>query len=157
MIHITIAKVSKAGFDGTIDIDWDALPDNVKTHIIEYGLRQSLNDRVAGEKVTDEESADNAMALVVKRVDGWHEGIVRTHTGGTVDPVATEARRIAETAVKAAIKAKGGKIADYAKQMPRLAAAYLEKYPETVDTARENVERAKAATESVDLDDLLDD
>lgn len=48
MITIYISKADK-----TLPIDWDSMPENAQRHIIEYGLRQKLND--AGSSATTKE------------------------------------------------------------------------------------------------------
>lgn len=48
MINIYISKADKS-----LPIDWDKMPENAQRHIIEYGLRQKLND--AGSSATTKE------------------------------------------------------------------------------------------------------
>lgn len=60
MIIVNIAKASKS-----LSVDWDAMPDNAKQHLIEYGLRQKLND--AGSQFTtkalgEKDAGDKAFA-----------------------------------------------------------------------------------------------
>jgi hypothetical protein len=146
MTHsILIAK-----FKTSIEVpDFETLPDATKEYIIEYGMRQSLNDRVAGETDLKE-----GMALVQKRLDGWIAGTVRAMGTREVDPVKTESKRLALVAVKNAIREKGKKIADFEDQLPDLVDAYLAKHPETMDAAKANVDARKSAVK-VDLDELL--
>jgi len=146
MAHeILIAK-----FKRTVSVpDFDSLPLATRAYLIEYGMRQALNDRVAGES-----DADKGMALVEKRLAGWIDGTVRSMGNREVDPVNTEAKRLAEVAVKTAIRAKGKKISDYEDQLSNLVKGYLEKHPETMVAAKANVDARRSAT-PVDLDDLL--
>lgn len=48
MITIYISKADK-----NLPVDWDKMPEHAKVHIIEYGLRQKLND--AGSSATAKE------------------------------------------------------------------------------------------------------
>ena len=48
MINILISKAGK-----TLSVDWDNMPANAQRHIIEYGLKQKLND--AGSSATVKE------------------------------------------------------------------------------------------------------
>lgn len=55
MIIINISKAEKS-----LSVDWDAMPEAAQRHIIEYGLRQKLNDAGSQFKKGEENFADNA-------------------------------------------------------------------------------------------------
>jgi hypothetical protein len=144
VISIRIAK-----FDQSVDVDWDALPLESKRYIIEYGLRQNLNDRVAGES-----EALAGMTLVVDRVTNLMSGEFRVGGGRESDPVKSEAKRLAVVAVRLAIRKAGKKLAEYEDQISGLVKRYLEKNPGTFDTAKTNV-GARGTAEAVSLEDLV--
>lgn len=58
MIKIIVSKA-----DQTLTVDWDAMPENARQHIIEYGLRQKLND--AGSQFTKKELGEEAGKLAL--------------------------------------------------------------------------------------------
>lgn len=84
-----------------VDVDYDALPDVSKTHIVNYGLRQLLNDAmVSGE--TDSERR----GLADKRLANLVAGVLRAARES--DPVEAEIRRLAIARAKADWKREHG-------------------------------------------------
>lgn len=102
--QISLHKIGQS-----IDVDYDAFTDEVKSFVINYGLTQILNDSMSGVKVGRGGTATEAqiaegLALVNKRFTALSEGKLRARTGVTktpVDPVAKRALEIAEGKVKA--------------------------------------------------------
>jgi hypothetical protein len=137
-----------AKYNRTVDVEFSTLPEEAQLHIIEYGLRQNLNDRVAGEA-----DADIGMALINKRLASLGAGDFRSTGGRESDPVMAEAKRLASVAVKNAIRKAGKKVADYEDQLKGLIESFLDKHPEVLDVADANVKGRKSAP-SVNLSDL---
>lgn len=78
-INIHIAKAGK-----TLSIDWNAMPPVAQQFIIEYGLRQKLND--AGSSATikelgEVEAANQAFALAEKSLAALMEGDISVRVG----------------------------------------------------------------------------
>lgn len=72
MFNILISKADK-----TLPIDWDAMPDVAKRHIIEYGLRQKLNDAGSQFKKGEENFAENALGAAENVLAALMEGRIR--------------------------------------------------------------------------------
>lgn len=64
-------KVSKS--DSVLKVDWDSMPENAKTHIIEYGLRQKLND--AGSQF--KKDSDNFAALALGAAENVLDALMK--------------------------------------------------------------------------------
>ena len=74
MITIYLSKS-----DSTLSVDWDNMPDNAKAHIIEYGLRQKLNDAGSAATVKElgqDEAAAQAKAMAENVLDALMQGKV---------------------------------------------------------------------------------
>ena len=87
MHTITISKVNRK-----VDVDFDALPEKSKAFVINYGLKQLLND-----SIVSGESDDERNGLLDKKLDKLLEGTldIRESTRET-DPLAKEITRLAE-------------------------------------------------------------
>lgn len=144
MHTITIAKAAK-----NVVVDFDALPDVSKAYIIEYGLRQSLNDATASlkrdEYKTDGEFQDAALAVAEKKLAGILSGELRQSVGRIGDPIEAEYMRLAIAAISTAIVNKGGKLKDYTmKQLRERATALAEKNPDVAARLRAKAEATVA-------------
>lgn len=97
--HIALGTKVPAGFD----VDIDSLTDTARTYLVQYGLKQSLNDCIAAIKVTDEDyTPDNTLAIVAKRFDAIQAGAVRqAGTREASDPIMAEARKLARQSFNA--------------------------------------------------------
>lgn len=146
-----VIKIPKAG--ANVSVDWDALPDNVKLHVIEQGLGKLLNaatTKITAALVPDEaERKAQALSLANKRLDGLNAGKVTSRAsskdGKVSGVVMTEARRLAKNIIKAQIKAAGEKISHYeAKAITEAANAYLSEHPELIESANASIEASKA-------------
>jgi ribosomal protein L17 len=133
-------------------------------YLIEYGIKQSLNDCIAAVKVTDADySADNTRAIVEKRWNAILTGSVRSAgTREASDPIMTEARKLArqsfnkrdEQTRKAAMTAfrKAGVTGDD----KTVIAAIVEKLaPRFKDEAARIVESRKTVIDA-SIDDIAD-
>lgn len=140
--------IVKIGNAGSIEVDIAKFNDEVNAHIFNYGLKQILNDTRSAEK-----DADKAMALVEKKLAALYDGKVRAAGERETDPVKAEAKKIATGQVMAALKKKGLKKEQLAEgKFAELVKAQAAK-PAVLETAKTNVEAAKA----LDIeDDLLD-
>ena len=144
MLNISIAKAGES-----VTVDFDALPEVSQKYIIEYGLRQSLNDATASLKRDDYETDDDfkaaALAVANKKLDGILSGELRQSAGRIGDPVEAEYMRLAVAAISTAIVNKGGKLKDYTmKQLRERASGLAEKNPEVAARLRAKAEATVA-------------
>jgi hypothetical protein len=101
---------------------WNASP--ALRYIVDYGWKQTLNDAIAGIKLTDKDySVRTTLAIVEKKIAAIIGGTVKA--GRTVvraaDPIAAEARHIAEALFKAKpIETRKKAIADMRLASPTL-------------------------------------
>jgi hypothetical protein len=151
-------RISKA--NSTIQIDSDWFNPEVQARIFEEGLSKMLNAATA--KLTkelvpdDNDRADQALALVEKKLEGLREGrlTAKRATGAKVPAaVMAEARRLAKNIIKASIKAAGRKISDFAtKQVTEKANLYISEHPELLEQAAAAVTAAQMVTAGVEVD-----
>jgi len=144
MFGISIAKAGE-----TVTVDFDALPEVSQKYVIEYGLRQSLNDATASlkrdEYKSDEEFKAAALAVARKKLDAIESGELRQSAGRIGDPVEAEYMRLAVAAISTAIINKGGKLKEYTmKQLRERAAGLAEKNPDVAKRLRAKAEATVA-------------
>lgn len=72
-------------------------------YVVEYGLKQSLNDAIAAVKTTDTDYSREATgAIAAKRLDAILNGTVRqAGTREAADPIGVEAKKLARAALVA--------------------------------------------------------
>lgn len=78
-MNILIKKANK-----TISVDWDAMPAHAQQFIIEYGLRQKLNDSGASATIKElgtDEAGNQAFALAEKTLSALMEGDISVRVG----------------------------------------------------------------------------
>lgn len=63
--------------DKVVDVDWNAFNDDVKNHIIEYGLKQKLNDAHSHIKASDDKAAELAITEVDRVLSNLYAGNIR--------------------------------------------------------------------------------
>lgn len=148
----SIVKIAITKGGDTIEVDVNALPQDVFREAIMQGLKTILNRGMSKLKKTDQGTPEAAMKIAQENLAKCMEGKIRFTAGGKTKAdkldreVKTEALRLAKAIVKDAIKADGGKISHYsASDITTAAKAYLEDNPETIELAKENLERRKAA------------
>lgn len=73
-----IINISKA--EKSLTIDWETLPPVAQAHIIEYGLRQKLNDAGSQFKKGEDGTAENAFAAAEAVLDALKKGLIRVNT-----------------------------------------------------------------------------
>lgn len=95
--------------DVAVDVDFSSLPEISKAFIIEYGLKQYLNDAHAG--IKREEKDDEGIELfssdaefhkavtdsVAERISNLSAGVFNSRVGGIRDPFKAECKSIAES------------------------------------------------------------
>lgn len=124
----------------------------VARHIIYLGLRNPLMDSHAGITSDETDFVEKSRATAEKKLTAMYAGEVRVAGTREGDPVRAEAKRLAVKAVEAAIKKAGKKVGDYdRKAITEKAVSVIDKY---MDTARRNVEAAKALDVDVDVSGL---
>lgn len=161
MTTFNIALGSKV--PGGITIDLDMTNETAVAYLVEYGIKQSLNDAIAAIKTTDADyTIANTKAIVEKRWNAILTGTVRqAGTREASDPYAAETRRLALATfkalddqvrkvamtrlMKAGMNEKGAKA--------HIVALYMADAGIIAD-AKANVDamRAKAATLATDID-----
>lgn len=100
---IQISKAAQA-----VVIDFDAMPADVQAHIVEYGLRQKLNDRLSDMSAAKGHSPADMMTEVNELIAAMMAGEVTMRAGRTADPVAKQAHTIGIDRARSAMrKAKG--------------------------------------------------
>lgn len=153
-------NISKA--DTLLQVNWDAMPENAKAHIIEYGLRQKLNDAGSQFKKDEEGCADKALNAAEAVLEALMAGQVTIRKAATkVDAFhLNAAKEFYKKAVNAKLPA-GFELDDFILAVAKA----LNKTPEAVDGAvqiRAGVLMKQAAAiaaikaQSPDLDIALD-
>ena len=92
-----------------VEVDFDALPETSKAFVIDYGLKQLLNDSVASkdDKLEIADTVDRKLAALV-------DGSVRiSSTGRASNPLAKAAMDYAREVVRASIRAGGKQVKQY--------------------------------------------
>lgn len=111
---------------------------------------ENLRNNFAG-KAKDNGTQEDFDAYVASYQFG-----VRVGGGGSRDPIESEAMNMARDQIKAAIRAKGGKIADYsAESITAAAGKLLDKDPTIRELARKRVEEMQSTARAAVDDDLL--
>lgn len=138
-MEIFIAKADKS-----VTVDYDALPAVSQEYIINYGLRQVLNDAAASVAGDDKDVVAKTLALVNKRLDRILAGTVniRESSGRTANPVQAEAIELALGTVRGEWK-KAGRKTD-AKAMLVAAKTKVAANPAYLHIAEGNVAKREA-------------
>ena len=106
IINISVAKAQQS-----YAVDFENLPAASQVFVINYGLRQYINDSVAGIKPDDTQGACEAVLNRLAQLDSGTVGIRATVER---NPVKAEAMKLAGDKVKTALRAKGIKVNDLA-------------------------------------------
>lgn len=125
-------NIGKADTD--IQVDLSTLPPASLVYLVDYGLKQSLNDAAAAET-----EAELVMAKVNKRLDALRDGTIRIHAGRTGDSVKAEAIRIAMRHAPKEVKATKD-----AKQIRAWALKRIADNPAYMHLAQANIDAAAA-------------
>jgi len=135
----TITINDKKRGNSKIEVDFDALPENVRQEVVRQGLAKMLNCKSS--KLSNREAAE-------RKHEAMKAGKVRATAAsqdGFTGKEKTEAMRLARQAVKAGMKEQGYNVSDYAASViTEMAKEYLGDYPEVFEQARRNVEAAAA-------------
>ena len=93
-----VVGLKKAQAD--LAVDFAGMPEAAKAYVLEYGLRQVLNDAMSS---GDKAKPDECKAMALKKLDALMRGEIRAQRegGGSADPVGREAMRLAVNVVKA--------------------------------------------------------
>lgn len=134
----------------SVDVAFADFPDHVQRHLVEYGIRQVLNDAMAGADVKGgKATTGDAYKLAMDRFANLREGTLRTHVGKEADPVKRRAKELAVEAVTKAVKAKGKK-PDEVPNFKDLVAEFASR-ASTIEIAKAQVDQANAMPD-VDID-----
>ena len=154
MINVLISKAEKP-----IAVDWDAMPDVAKQHIIEYGLRQKLNDAGSQFKKGETDCAANALNAAEAVLSALMDGRVRV-----VVAVGANDKALRKFAIALAKHVKAGfeendslddllqAIADKTDKEPVAIRAALQRKVDADNILKAEIAKLKAAAPSVDLD-----
>lgn len=157
-MQITINKTASI-----VEVDYDNLPDNSKAFILNYGIRQILNDChssiIRKDFETNEAFAKAVSDAVSAKITALAAGDLTIRRGGSsqpADPVEREALAIARAEIKSAAKAKGLSLKVLGEEkFAELVKANLAKNGERITKqAKANLKKAAEAP-TVNLDDLL--
>ncbi len=158
MVEITAkgslnVRVNKA--DQDFEINLSKIAPAGLAYLVQYGLRQSLNDAAAGAQ--DQPEAQGKAQMRLDAILAGTMGQRRNGTRQPADPVEAEAKHLAQQRVKAAIRAKG-------KTLKEVGRAKVEEMTEKVleaekdkllALAKKNVECASKG--GADMDTMLAD
>lgn len=129
--------------DRDITVDWDSMPETAREFVIQYGLRQKLNDcHVSGE------TPDEKNAAVDKTVAALMSGDIRVGAARAGDPVSAEAKRLARGLATERFRKDGKAKKGFAEtdEFKALVATYAN-HPKVRAQAESNVASAKALTD----------
>jgi hypothetical protein len=154
-IELNVADSAKSplGKDVSIEIDWTKLAAHsaVCEYILRHGLKQMLGDAYHTTKGSDEVK----FAASQKKLDSLYAGNAVQERVGGGDPVAREMREMAETDVRAKVKAAGKKWAEVSKETKiKVIAAQLAKNEEAYRKAA--IAKLAIKPKAVDTDDIMD-
>lgn len=151
---------------GTVEIDTDAIPQDVYAEALLQGLKVLVNRGAS--KITKATTKDEAelkslaMAKAQEQVTAIMEGKIKIagvkKAPGITGAVMTEARRLARNLIKDEMKRQGIKISHVeASEITKAANALLAEDPALIETAKANLEeRAKVpVSEKINLKSLI--
>lgn len=155
-----LVYISKAG--KSIEVNWDAMPEATQKHIIEYGLRQKLNDAGASattKELGEKEAGLQAFAAAEVVVAALLEGKITVRSKGASVSFEDKTRLdIIAGLVKKQSLPEGTDIADLIESLgtteEKLEAAIAKLVASKVaarDAAKRARDEAKSLTEGLDL------
>lgn len=133
---VTIGKLNES-----IEVDFAALPAVSQAFIIQYGLKQLLNDALVSGETNDERRG-----LVHKKLDGLKSGQLRSTSTRSSDPVAREIKRLATINADKWARGQNGKLVDV-----RKSAGYADALAQLMVNPK-IIARAKELAEGNDLE-----
>jgi hypothetical protein len=147
----------------SMEIDTEALPDDVYREALLQGLKVLLNrgmSKVTKTAFPEEKAlADEAKSIAEKNYEAMKAGKIKfsgakaKSVGGAV---MTEARRLAKALVKDAMKAAGIKISHVdASEITKAANALIEQDPSIVEQAKANLEERAKQPVAIDVTKLI--
>lgn len=158
---MAIFKVPVVKSKGSVDIDYDSIPNDMLRAVIEAGLKVVLNGGTSKiTKSTYPDEAELRAAAQAKAEERGAEllaGTLKTAkskaAGKTPAKVLTEARRLAKAYVKDQMREQGLKISHYdAKEITAAANNYLEDNPELIVMAEANLKAREETPIATKLD-----
>lgn len=139
-----------------MDVDFAAMPQAARDHIMYIGARNVLMDCHAS--ITRESNPndfiESARALAEKKLAALMAGEVRVQSTREGDPVRAEAIRMATDTIRAAIRKSGKKFSDFDPKAVREKAIGMVT-PELLAKAKARVDENRAVGADVDLTDLV--
>lgn len=158
-IDLTVGGKTKRSNNGqhTVTIDWENLPDESRTFIVRYGLKQYLADGAAGAANHDE-----LVSGVTARMEKLAKAdFARTRGDGPAKPD-TEERitlRLLKEAIRAAAKAQNVTLPKEKVEEAAKALAANAEHPRTVEAVKEAkrqmAAKAKMTDSAADADTIL--
>jgi len=142
MHTIRVAKIAR-----DVQLDFDALPESSKLFVVNYGLKQLLNDAIVSGETDDERNG-----LLDKKLDKLREGTmsVRDSSGRSGDPLARQITALATERTEAHFKKLGVKRKDVASADWTTVLNKFRAHPKIIETATAMV--AAKATDEIELD-----
>lgn len=99
----------------TLDVDFDAMPDNAKAYVIEYGLKQILND-VASDSAKQADPAAYKIGKATDKLANLMAGSIRT--ARTFDEFGKEIRKQVELWLRDEAGLPNNEIRTHMKDLP---------------------------------------
>jgi len=160
---MAILNVPVTKAKATLEIDTDAIPEDVYAEALLQGLKVLVNrgaSKITKASTKDEEELKSlAMAKAVEQLELIKTSKIK-FTGGKAKKasgaVMTEARRLARNLVKDEMKRAGIKISHVeASEITKAANALLEADPSLLETAKANLEERSKVTLKIDVKALV--
>lgn len=146
-LQITIAKTH------TLNVDFEAFSDDVKAFVINYGVKQLLNDAAASGK-----GAEEKLGMAQKKLDRLVNGEITLQRASALDDVTKEARVIARDLVRRELAKKGQSLKDIDKTVLQKLIIQVAMESEITDEAAKRIAaRSAAPNVDIDLTSLLED
>lgn len=135
-----------------IDVPWERMPEEMRQHVVMFGLKTMLNN---AHREEDDEAA--AIALAEKKLAALMAGTVRVRAAGPASPLDRAAEELAEDEIKRRAKARGYKIKDIQPHMESLIASLLasDDGVAILVEAQRRIDAAASMDEGEGLADLL--
>lgn len=147
-------RVAKAGWQEEVALA--DIPPATLAELVRYGAQRWWNDKTAGMEA-DEAKAKIAelWEVAIKSEAGW-QGRAPITGRTSANPLEAEMSRMAQEAIKQALKGKGIPLKSVKDRMPELVGAYLSKNEQALRVQAEKILAARAAAPDVLADLGLD-
>jgi hypothetical protein len=121
MVMANVFACPVSGTDGSVGIDFDRVPENVKRYLLEYAANVAIARMFARGKDEPKVGVSDRLDMARKRVEAWYAGKPTLDGGRPSDPITAEVWRFAYAAGKSASvdRAKGEDLPAYVERIVR--------------------------------------